>query len=360
MQSVKKILFVISNISFGGAQRVVWTLTQSMTAMGVEPVVVAVGHSTNNYTLPERIKVIQLGQKSNRQTLATIGKLRKVIRQEHPCVVITMGVATCLFSVPAVQGLKVRHIISERNDPKHFMGKAWVRKASRAMMKGADGFVFQTEEARDFYPETVRNRGYMIPNPIMAANLPDAQPGADGKVLVTMGRLTEQKNHRLLIDAFARFSEAWPEYKLHIYGSGELQAQTEAYVREKDLHHSVTLFGACDDVFSRIQGAEAFVLSSDFEGMPNALMEAMAMGLPCISTDCPCGGPRYLIRQGENGLLVPVGDVEAMAEAMEKLAEDPQLRASLGKAAKQVRHDLAADKICQKWLDFCEEVLHGK
>lgn len=360
MKKLKKVLFVISNISFGGAQRVVWTLTQSMNRMGVEPVVVALAHSTENYTLPADVKVIRLEQRSNRQTFSTIAKMRKVIKTENPSVVISMGITTCLFSVPAMLGLKVVHIISERNDPKHFDGKAWVGTASRALMKTGKGFVFQTEEARDFYPESIRGRGCVIPNPIMALNLPDAQPGADGKVLVTMGRLAEQKNHRLLIDAFARLLKTRPDYKLQIYGFGELQAQTAAYIEEKGLQDSVFLMGAHNDVLTRIQSAEAFILSSDFEGMPNALMEAMAMGLPCISTDCPCGGPRYLIRQGENGLLVPVGDVEAMAAAMEQLAADPNLRCSMGTAAKQLREDLSADKICEKWLDFCEEVINGQ
>lgn len=360
MKVVEKVLFVISNISFGGAQRVVWTLTQSMHKKGVEPVVVAVGHSTNNYTLPQDIKVIQLGQKHNLQTLSTISKLRKVIKEEKPSVVITMGVATCMFSVPAVQGQGVAHIISERNDPKHFKGKSWVKKVSRTMMKQADAFVFQTEEARDFYPKQIRERGCVIPNPIMATNLPEAQPDTENRVFVTMGRLTEQKNHRMLIDGFAQLLQTYPTHKLHIYGSGELQDQTEAYIREKGLQDSVLLMGSYNDVLERIRGAEAFVLSSDFEGMPNALMEAMAMGLPCISTDCPCGGPRYLIQHGENGLLVPVGDAETLAAAMKQLAGDAELRTALGNAAKPLRQNLTADRICEKWLEFCEDSINGQ
>lgn len=359
MRKLKKVLFVISNISFGGAQRVVWTLTQCMSRVGVKPVVVSVAYSTENYNLPEDVKVIRLDQKSNWQTLSTIMKMRKVIASEKPDAVITMGISTCMFTVPAVCGLSVSHIISERNDPKHFKGKTYVKNVSRWLMKQGDGFVFQTEEARDFYPERIRSRGCVIPNPIMAAELPEAVPQTDSKVLVTMGRLSQQKNHQMLIDAFAHMHETHPKHKLQIYGFGELQEQTAAYIRGKGLQDCVFLMGACNDVLTRIQDAEAFVLSSDFEGMPNALMEAMAMGLPCISTDCPCGGPRYLIRQGENGLLVPVGDPKAMAEAMNRLADDSALRASMGTAAKQLRWDLSVDKICRLWLDFCEEVIYG-
>lgn len=360
MQKIKKVLFVISNTSFGGAQRVAWTLAGTLKYQSVEPVVVSVGYSKNNYTLPEGIKVVKLDQRHNYEMVATVRKMRKVILAEQPSVVITMGVSTSLYSVPALMGLGIAHIISERNDPKHFGGKTWVKNLSRTLMKRGDGFVFQTEEARDFYPPVIRNRGCVIPNPIMATNLPEAQPGTAGKLFVTMGRLNPQKNHRMLLDAFAQFSQNHPEHRLHIYGSGELREQTADYIEEKGLQERVTLFDACDDVLQRIQGAEAFVLSSDFEGMPNALMEAMAMGLPCISTDCPCGGPRYLIRHGENGLLIPVGDAQAMAAAMEQLAADSNLRRCLGTAAKKLRTDLSADQVCGKWLDFCEEVINGQ
>lgn len=360
MEHVKKVLFVISNISFGGAQRVVWTLAQCMNRSGIEPVVVAIAHSTENYDLPEGVKVIRLNQTSNRQALSTVMKMRKVIAGEKPSVVISMGITTCLFTVPALVGMGVAHIISERNDPKNFDGRTWVRDVSRAMMRQGDGFVFQTEEARDFYPEEIRMRGCVIPNPIMAANLPEAVPQAGSKVLVTMGRLSQQKNHRLLIDAFVCMHKTHPEHKLQIYGFGELQEQTAAYIREKGLQDCVFLMGAHNDVLQRIQSAEAFILSSDFEGMPNALMEAMAMGLPCISTDCPCGGPRYLIRHGENGLLVPVEDAEAMAAAMRQVAEDPDLRTAIGAEAKKLRDNLSAEKICRQWLDFCEDIIHGQ
>ncbi|MBR3865710.1 MAG: glycosyltransferase family 4 protein [Clostridia bacterium] len=360
MKKIEKVLFVISNISFGGAQRVTWTLAEQMKSQGIEPVVVAVGHSTNNYTLPEGIKVVQLGQKRSYEVLRTIARMKKVVKGENPSVVITMGVATCLFSVPAVLGTGISHIISERNDPRNFLGKTWVKNASRRMVKKGSGFVFQTEEARDFYPEEVSLRGCVIPNPIMAKNLPECDRENEESTVVTMGRLTAQKNHPLLIDAFAELIKEYPQYKLHIYGSGELKAATSAYITEKNMTESVILFDACDDVLQRIKRASIFVLSSDFEGMPNALMEAMAMGLACVSTDCPCGGPHYLIQDGENGLLVPVADKDALAKAMLRLAESKELREKLGNNSRELRNKLSADAICARWVDYCTEVVNGK
>ena len=358
MKKVEKVLFVISNISFGGAQRVTWTLAQQMKNENVEPVVVAVGHSTNNYTLPEGIKVIQLGQKHSYEILSTISKMKKVVKCEKPSVVITMGVSTCLFSVPAVRGTGIPHIISERNDPRHFLGKAWVKKLSRRMMAKGNGFVFQTQEAKDFYPEKIRQKGCVIPNPIMTKNIPSVDRDSNDKVIVTMGRLTLQKNHRLLIDSFAEFCEKYPDYSLHIYGSGELKADIADYISSKNLIEKITLFDACDDVLERIKRASFFVLSSDFEGMPNALMEAMAMGFACISTDCPCGGPNFLIKDGENGLLVPVADRIKLTEAMIKLAESKEYRNMLGENAKEIRNTLSAESVCDMWLSFCEEIIN--
>jgi glycosyltransferase involved in cell wall biosynthesis len=360
LMMIQKVMFVISNISFGGAQRVTWTLAKWMNNNNIEPVVVAIGHSTNNYTLPEGIKVIQIGQKHNCEIMITISRIRNIINREKPAVVITLGISTSIYSVLAMIGLRIPHIVSERNDPIHFAGKVWVKKISRALMKLANGFVFQTEEARDFYPEDVKKHGCVIPNPLMATNLPQAQVALNEKLVVTMGRLTGQKNHRMLVDAFSKFVKTHPDYQLHIYGSGELRAQTAAYIIEKGMESYVTLFEACDDVLQRICGAEMFVLTSDFEGMPNALMEAMAMGLPSISTDCPCGGPRYLIQHRENGMLVPVGDAVAMEKAMCTLADDPGLRCEIGQKAQKIQSLLSVDQIGQRWLDFCEEIVRGK
>ena len=357
MKDIKKIVFIISNISIGGAQRITLILVDWMIKKGIDAKIVAVGASSGNYNIASHINVEYLNHVSNAQTFSTINKLRCYLRKEKPQVVITMGVATCLFSVPAVKCVKgVKHIISERNDPRHFLGKSYVKKISRFFMKSADGFVFQTNDAKDYYSKSLKNRGVVISNPIMATNIPNALSQGKKNYIVTMGRLTKQKNHCLLIDAFELFNQKYPQYKLHIYGSGELEEETKAYAATKAAKNNIVFFSACNDVLEKIKDAKAFVLTSDFEGMPNALIEAMAMGLPCISTDCPCGGPRVLIKNKVNGILIPVGGVKELFNSLVELVENEGVSKEIAKEAQKIRETLNTEKISKEWIDYVKTV----
>ncbi|AYQ61073.1 glycosyltransferase [Enterococcus faecalis] len=358
MKPIKKIVFVISNISIGGAQRITLTLVEWLNKNGVDAKIVAVGISNDNYKIPKNIEVGFLGHSSNLKTLVTINKLKKYLIKEKPQIVVTMGVATCLFSVPAVRCVSgIKHIISERNDPRHFFGKTYVRKLSRLFMRTGDGFVFQTKEARDFYSQVIRDKSTIIPNPILVDNIPSAIAQEKKNYIVTMGRLTAQKNHKMLIDAFDKFFNIHPEYELHIYGAGELEMETKTYAAEKKSKDKIIFWGAYNDVLNRIKDAKIFVLSSDFEGMPNALMEAMAIGLPCISTDCPCGGPRFLINDGKNGFLTPVNNSNELANKLCELADNKILRDRIATEALNVKYDFNTEKISKLWYDYCVKVI---
>lgn len=344
-----KLLIVTSNMSMGGAQRVTLTLTKWLVDKGIPTTIVTLG-KLQQYVVDKELSVISLDQTNSKDIFGAVSKLRKVIRGEKPTVLLTMGVPLCLYTVPALWGFKVHHIVSERNDPRHFLGKKIVAKVSRLLMSTAKGFVFQTKQAQEFYPVSVQKRSVVIPNPVMATNLPEAK--GEEKTVVTMGRLTKQKNHKMLIRAFHSFREKYPAYQLKIYGDGEMRDELEAYIADIGEEGSVILCGAHTDVHQKIANADFFVMSSDFEGMPNALMEAMAMGLPCISTDCPCGGPAYLIRDGENGILVPVGDAEKLSSAMELLAQDKALKERVGMNAKTVRETLSSENVCSLWYAY--------
>ncbi len=356
MRSIEKIVIIISNISMGGAQRVAFTLARWLISQNIDAVVIALGSSYNNYEVGNDIKLIKLEQKSKKEAINTVRKLHDIISSESPSVVITMGVPLCIYTVPAIFGTHVPHIISERNDPNHFLGKKFVAHIARLLMQFADGFVFQTPDARAFYCEKIQKRSRVIPNPLLASYLPEAKFKKGN--IVTVGRLTAQKNHKLLIDSFALFVKIHPKFCLNIYGSGELRDKTKDYVIQKGLQHKIFINEACNDVLERIKSAEMFVMSSDFEGMPNALMEAMAMGLPCISTDCPCGGPKFLIEDEENGLLVPVGDCHRLLQAMEKIAEDETLRIRISQNAKLIKDRLSVDIVCNNWLEFCYSIIN--
>ena len=173
--------------------------------------------------------------------------------------------------------------------------------------------------------------------------------------IVAIGRLERQKNFALLLDAFADFvKKGHDDYTLEIYGEGSLRDQLCAQAERLLPTESFVLKGYCDDVHQAIAGAELCVSSSDFEGLQNSLLEAMAMGIPCIATDCLGGGARLITKQGERGMLVPAGNRRALCDAMNEMACDADLRRRLAACAAEVRNDYSADAICERWLDYIE------
>ena len=249
---------------------------------------------------------------------------------------------------------KAKFIASERCNPTSYSGIK--RLLMQHYGKRADAWVFQTEEAAKWY-EGIAKKSVIIPNAINPAFIRKPHEGEKEKCIVAAGRLSEQKNFKLLIDAFALISEEFSDFSLNIYGKGPLEEELREYARSKQLEARVKFMGYVDDMPEQLEKATAFVLSSDFEGMPNALMEAMALGLPCVSTDCPCGGPSYLINTDENGILVPVGDAEKMAVAMRKILADPELSNTLSNNARQISDRLAPQKIYKEWENVLTDCL---
>lgn len=174
--------------------------------------------------------------------------------------------------------------------------------------------------------------------------------------IVAAGRLNNQKNFSILIRAFSKLATRFPEHKLVIYGEGEKRNELFQLIKEKQLSERIFLPGNVEDIGDKMRKACMFVLSSDFEGMPNALMEAMALGLPCISTDCPVGGPRFLIDSGENGILIPTGNEEALVNAMEQILRDPREADVMGKKAHAIIDKCNPNRVYKQWEMFVREV----
>ena len=251
-------------------------------------------------------------------------------------------------------------VVAERADPSQY----WIEdpqkeKESWKIMSSADGYMFQTVDAKDYYASKGVNvtNSAVIPNAINPDFIRPRYVGVRKKVIVTSGRLNDQKNHTLLINAFAQIADKYPEYNLCIYGEGEKRKELLALVRHLGLDNRIYLPGYSTSIIEKLQEASMFVLPSDFEGMPNALMEAMALGLPCVSTDCGGGGARFLIENGKNGLLVPQKDVDAMAAAMDRILSDQEFAEKLGAEAHKLCDTLAPEKIYGEWEKYIESLI---
>lgn len=347
---------IISAFTNGGAQRVAVTLSRWFNEHEQHSCIIALSESEKNQYDADNVNLIRLEEiykgKSTTQRVSAFDHDNQIDAY------IVMGVPMCMYVMPALNKTKAKIIVSERNDPRNFQGKKVTRILSRWFMNRADGFVFQTHDASDFYNK-YRDKSVVIPNPV--ADVPIVTQRLENckrdKIIVTAGRLVEQKNHEMLIRAFSKITERFPEYKLMIYGEGSLKDKLGTISKEAGIDESVIFPGSVNDLHEKIINAELFVLSSNFEGMPNALMEAMAMGLTCISTDCPCGGPRDLISDGYNGLLIPVGDVNACADAIAKCLGDKVEADRTGNAALEVREKYSRDTICNKWLGYVKSVV---
>lgn len=354
---MKKLVIICASLSRGGAERVAVYLSKYMVDRGVETTIVTADRKENEYVpfdgvvryslsdeLKNSNKVFRLFYQSN--------QLRAFLKANNIDTVLIMGVPLCIFAIPGCVGTGVKVIVSERNDPKHFAGKTIVKYLSRLFMKKADGYVFQTEEAKQFYGNGLGGNTIVISNPLLLERLPNSYDGERDKCIVTAGRLNPQKNQKLLIDSFAEIEKEYPDYKLVIYGEGYLERELKEYVVSKGIKEKVFFPGNVSDLLERINSASVFVMTSDFEGMPNALIEAMAIGLPCISTDCPCGGPRELIENRKNGILVSVNNKSELVLGIKTLLDDKELANKMGSEAKKIRTILNMDNIGEKWYKF--------
>lgn len=252
-----------------------------------------------------------------------------------------------------------RVLISERGDPYIRLpgSKIFVSNALKYVVNTANAFVFQTKGAQSYYPKKVISKSIIIPNPVVNRNILKQYQGEREKAIVNVARFDIfQKRQDLLIKAFSKILNKYPEYKLKLYGDGPDEYILRKLTGELNITDKVLFMGVSHDVYKDIRKAALFVLSSDFEGIPNALLEAMSVGLPCISTDCSPGGARLLIRNKENGMLVPPDDLDEMAEAIEYMLSHTIETAKMAKNALNVVSEYTEDKIYSEWESFINDI----
>lgn len=361
-----KILFSIDTMTKGGAERVISNLANIFSKNNEDVSILTLLKGDSAYQLDSKIKYTSLEIKEGKKNIfqkiyyyiANLFNIRKFVKTNKYDIVVSFLPRMTFYMALATLGTKTKLIISERNDPASIYVNPIKKYIYKRIFELADGIVFQTSMARNFFSKKVYNKSIIIPNPVNDLFYQKREFKKRNKNIVNVGRLTEQKNQKLLIDAFYDFSKKHNDYNLIIYGEGPLRIELEEYIKSLKLEALIKLPGIIDNIADKIVNSSMFVFTSNYEGMPNALMEAMTLGIPCISTDCPCGGPREIIDNGINGFLVPVGEKNEIVYKMEEIiSADISQKFSINAIEKMQLYK--NDLINEKWKNYIEKVLKG-
>ena len=236
---------------------------------------------------------------------------------------------------------------------KHRYGYDFIKK----YYDRADKIVFQTNDAQNAYPKNIASKGTVIFNPIKEG-LPECYTGERNKNITTFCRISFQKNLAILAEAFSLVHKKYPDYRLRIIGDTQNSDDEKALKELKDVIEKAGINDFVDfepfstDVHNKIIADAVYVNSSDYEGMSNAMLEAMAIGMPVVCTDCPIGGAKAIIKNGENGILVPVRDEKSLSEALQKVISDKDLSDKLSANASEIKNELSLFNISRKWMEL--------
>lgn len=361
---MKRIAFYCSSLSRGGAERVFVNLAEYFNQKGCEVFIVTQYQHKDEYTISEGITRIlsdlteqETGKSRIRNLLGRLSKLRRIFRQIQPDIILSCNGKNNFMAMAANTFLKGKVVVSVVADPK----MEYYTKSMRFLAKNyfcfADGIVLQTKQAKNFFPKRIQKKSIILQNSVNPKFMKSRYEGVRRKEIVAVGRLDENKNHAMLIKAFAGVAEEFPDYTVIVYGEGERRAVLEELIDALHLKERVFLYGKSETIEKQIYESSLFVMTSDTEGMPNALLEAMSLGLPVISTDCPCGGPAELIRHGENGYLVPVRDEKALKEQIRHCLSHPEELESVGRRAAEIQWAMKPEVVNRKWEEYFEQVM---
>ena len=364
LQNQKIIAFYIGSLAKGGAERVVVNLAEYFCQSGYRVYIVTKLREVDEYEYSKDITRIiadltdeELADSRIKNFFGRVHKLKKIWKEIKPDVVVSFIKKNNFMALASAKPLKIPVIVSVRSAPeREYAGKLFAMLV-RIMFAFADGIVLQTKEAMEYFPGYIRRKSVILPNSLNPAFLREPFKGERKKEIVTVGRIDSNKNQKLLVEAFIEIAEEFPQWKCILYGEGSGRGVVEAIIQESLVGERVVLAGRQGNIQDKIYESSIFVLPSNCEGMPNALIEAMSLGLAVISTDCPCGGPRDLIENGVNGILIPVGDKEELKKALRELMSSHELQCKLGTNAAMIQKRLHPDVVNKQWEQSIEKFL---
>lgn len=358
-----KICFLIPELNYAGAPKMLAWIVNQMKLKKYEVEIVAFFSDIVEQPLVDGVKFHYLGIKQSKKRfvrntfgmLKTLKALHSYIKKSNPDIVVSFLDSVgyvYLFTNKIFSKRKV--IVSERVDP--YQHKGLTAKIRHKTMEYANGCVFQTEKARDYFNNKIKNKSVVIPNPAII-NFNNEYKVCDfsqrDNRIVTVGRLSvKQKRQDILLQAFKIVHNARPEMKLEIFGGGPDLERINNLIIEMELTDCVKLMGVTKNVQKDIYNAKLFAFTSDYEGIPNSLIEAMSYGVPSVATDCSPGGAALLVKDGENGFLTNCGDVETLSKKMIELIENEKISNRFSKNSPLIIDTLSEYVIANKWEEF--------
>lgn len=363
---VRKIAFHLNCLEQGGAERVVSNLSNRFAVSGYEVIIATEWQGEDEFQVSDKVRRVHVGlreedEKKNRlvKFFLRIKYLNRFLKEEKPDILIPFARKALYRGLTAAYFIKIPVIISIRTDPVGHYDRPFDKVQIPFLFPRADGCVFQTEGQREFFAPRLQENSRVILNPLNPKYIGVPEPEKRSKTVVQSGRLVDFKNQVMLIRAFHEVHKKHPDYDLKIYGRDTedgTKELLESTIAELNALEYVHLMGASDSLEKDLADAALFAFSSDWEGLPNALMEAMALGLPIVATDCPCGGPRTIMTNEVDGLLIPIKDQKAMENGINRLIEDEELAKRLGREARRIAERANDEAIFEQWRTYIDEV----
>lgn len=350
---------MISSLIKGGSERVMCNLADYFVQQGNRVTLVTQYQREDEYPLNPKVKRIlsqiteaEMGRNRISNFIRRFQKLRNIWKTEKPDAILVFIGKNNFMALLTAWGLHIPVVVSVRADPNQEYPNRWMRFMARHLFKKAAGVILQTRACMEFFPKAVQRKSVILHNPVNEVFFENPYEGEREHTIVTVGRIDENKNQALLLRAFALIAADYPDYQIILYGKGDQEENLKQLADNLEIADRVIFAGNVSDVAGKIKKAGVFVLTSNTEGMPNALIEAMVLGLPVIATDCPCGGPRDLIEDGVNGILTPVGDVDKMKENLQHILNDLQNALHMGQTARKSTAIYREKIVYREWMEY--------
>ena len=357
-----RITFVTDSLGFGGAAKMILFVARGMMQRGHEVKMINLNCFNAFDRMPEDIETVSAhitysgAIKTNYQVCKFVYDNAKRFK---PDILVAFNSASNFSAAIAGRLLHLPVIVSERADPfLSHKNPQFSVKIKQWFVAHADGTVFQSEGASMIYPEKLRCRSTVIPNPItLTEHFAPIDYSKRPHTIVTHGRYdNKQKRYDVMLKGFSLFKQTHPDYKLIMYGTGSDESKIRDWVKELNLEDSVTINPITHTPMTDITREGIYAITSDFEGISNSLLEAMAVGMPVVCTDHSPGGGRLVVQDHQNGLLIPCGSPEAVANAFAEFADNPELAEQCGNNAKDVLVRFHPEKIMDMWESYINQV----